>query len=175
MKMSLAERFRARFQKPFDAMRGAGIREGQTVADIGAGYGFFTVPAAFIVGAGGLVYAIEPDPVRSERIRTRAASEGLLNVRVLTTGAEQLADIPAGTVDFAFSAFTLHHFRDTNAALLEVRRILRGGGVFFVWDRVPGVLVRHGTRLEQLDGLKQGFSGFELLSSSGSVKARFVK
>lgn len=175
MKMSLAERFRAQFQKPFEAMKEAGIREGQTVADIGAGHGFFTVPAAVIVGGTGTVYSVEPNPERSKQIQSRVASEGLHNVQVLTTDAERLSDIPSDTVDLAFSAFTLHHFHDTTAALSEVRRILRRGGVFYVWDRVPGTIMRHGTRPAQLNELTPGFSGFELLSSGRAVKARFTK
>jgi ubiquinone/menaquinone biosynthesis C-methylase UbiE len=175
MKMSLAERFRAQFQEPFAAMKQAGIREGLTIVDLGAGHGYFTVPAAIIVGATGLVYSIEPDPARSQRIRERIASEGLHNVRVITTEAEQLSGIPSDSVDLAFSAFTLHHFHDVSAALTEVRRILRKGGVFYVWDRVPGAIVRHGTKPEELNGLAPGFSGFELLSAGRTAKARYTK
>ena len=156
-------------------MKKVGIREGQRVADIGAGYGYFTVPAAMIVGESGLVYSVEPDWARSERIRTRVTSEGLHNVRVLNTGAEQLSDIPSDAVDLAFSAFTLHHFHDKNAARSEVRRILRAGGVFYVWDRVPGNIIRHGTRPEQLNEFTEGFSSFELLAGGRSVRARFTK
>jgi len=175
LKLSIAERFRVRFQEPFEAMRKAGVREGQTVADIGAGQGFFTIPAAVMVGAKGLVYSVEPDPERSQRIRKRVASEGLQNVRVLETSAERLAEIPSGTVDLAFSAFTLHHFQDTNLALSEVRRILRDGGTFYVWDRVPGTIIRHGTRPEKLKDIAPGFRGFEVIKAQRVVKARYTK
>ncbi|HYC11082.1 MAG TPA: class I SAM-dependent methyltransferase [Nitrososphaerales archaeon] len=152
-----------------------GVREGQTVADIGAGHGYFTVPAALIVGESGFVYSVEPDRTRSERIATRVASEGLRNVKVLNTGAERLSDIPSETVDLALSAFTLHHFHDAKAAKDEVKRILRKGGVFYVWDRVPGTIIRHGTRPERLHEIAEGFSNFELLAAGRSVRARYTK
>jgi len=156
-------------------MKQVGVLEGQTVADIGAGRGYFTVPAAVIAGPTGLVYSVEPDSARSKKIRERIESEGLHNVRVLTTGAEQLGEIPSGSVDLAFSAFSLHHFSDRKAGVAEIRRTLRTGGVFYVWDRAPGAIVRQGSRAEELSGLASGFSGFQLLSAAGSVRARYTK
>ena len=175
MKLTLSERFRALFQEPIAAARAAGIAEGQKVADIGAGLGYFTIPAAIIVGRTGLVYSVEPDPARSRRIRNRVVTERLENVRVLTTGAERLGDIPSGSVDLAFSAFSMHHFNDRQAGLAEIRRILREGGSFYVWDRVPGIIMRHGTRPEELSQLSPGFSKFELLGTGRTARARFTK
>ena len=145
------------------------------MADIGAGKGYLTIPASTIVGRKGLVYSVEPDPKRSSRIKERIAKEGLENVRVLTTGAEQLEEIPSDSVDLAFSAFSMHHFNDQQAGLAEIRRILRNGGRFYVWDRVPGTIMRHGTRPEELDRLSGGFTKFELLSTGRTVRARFTK
>lgn len=175
MKLTFAERFRSLFQEPYAVTKQIGIVEGQRVADIGAGLGYFTIPAATVVGRTGLVYSVEPDPARSDRIRSRVAAERLENVRVLTTGAERLGDIPSGSVDLAFSAFSIHHFNDRQAGLAEIRRILREGGSFYVWDRVPGVIIRHGTRLEELNPLSPGFTGFELLGAGRTIRARFTK
>jgi ubiquinone/menaquinone biosynthesis C-methylase UbiE len=175
MKLTFAERFRSLFQEPYAVTKQIGIVEGQRVADIGAGLGYFTISAATLVGRTGLVYSIEPDPTRSDRIRSRVAAERLENVRVLTTGAERLGDIPSGSVDLAFSAFSIHHFNDRQASLAEIRRILREGGSFYVWDRVPGMIIRHGTRLEELNLLSPGFTGFELLGAGRMVRARFTK
>lgn len=173
--MTLTERFRAIFQDPFAAVRTAGVREGQTVADIGAGLGYFTIATAETVGETGLVYAIEPDNARSEKIRRRVAEGKVQNVRVLTTGAEQLGDVQSDSVDLAFSAFSMHHFNDRQVALAEVRRILKVGGSFYMWDRMPGLLIRHGTQPEELNSLSAGFSNLELLSKKGTTRARFTK
>lgn len=175
MKMSIGERVRSRFQEPFAALKEMGVVEGKLVADLGAGEGYFTVPAAVIVGSRGLVYSVEPDPKRSDRIRERISSEGLANVRVLTTKAEELTEIPSGAVDLAFSAFTYHHFNDKDAALAEIRRILRQGGGFYLWDRVPGRIFRWGTRPEELERIAKDFAKFESLGTSKTVRARFTK
>jgi ubiquinone/menaquinone biosynthesis C-methylase UbiE len=175
MKLSLSERFRALVQDPAEEVRKMGVSEGMSVADVGAGLGYFTIPSAVIVGQSGVVYSIEPDPRRSARIQERVKSEGLHNVRVLMTGAEHLDAVPAGTVDTAFSAFTLHHFVDREAAFGQVSRLLKAGGTFYIWDRVPGAFVRHGTRAEELKRSLPGFSRFELLSSGRSVRARYTK
>jgi len=175
MKLTFTERFRALAQNPIEAIKRMGITEGQTVVDIGAGTGYFTIPAAETVGAKGMVYSVEPDPTRSQRIQERVTSEGLPNVRVITTGAERLVDIPTESLDLAFSAFTLHHFNDRQVGLSEIRRVLRKGGVFYVWDRVPGSIIRHGTRPDELPPLAFGFTSFEQLGSGRTLRARFTK
>jgi ubiquinone/menaquinone biosynthesis C-methylase UbiE len=175
MKLTFAELLRSLFQNPYAAAKKIGISEGQTVADIGAGKGYLTLPASTIVGRKGLVYSVEPDSARSRRIRERVASEGMENVRVLTTGVEQLKDILSGSVDLAFSAFSMHHFKSKQAGFAKIKRTLRDGGLFYVWDRVRSTIMRHGTRPEELDQLSGGFAGFELLSAGRTVRARFTK
>jgi len=175
MNLSLFERLRALRQEPMAAVRKMGVTTGQKVADIGAGRGYFTIPAAAVVGSEGIVYAVEPDPTRSDRIRKRIAGEGIENVSVLTVGAEELGAIHSGSIDLAFSAFSIHHFNDKKVAMSEIRRILRKGGVFYVWDRVPGGIIRHGTRVEELKTLSEGFASFELLEAGKTVRARFGK
>jgi ubiquinone/menaquinone biosynthesis C-methylase UbiE len=175
MEMSLTERFRSLFQEPFSTVRKMGVVEGQRVADLGAGVGYFTMPAAVVVGDSGLVYSVEPDPRRSDKIRARAAAEGLSNVRVLTAKAENIGEVPSGSVDLAFSAFSIHHFEDRSAALAEVRRILREGGAFYLWDRVPGRVFKWGTRPKELVQIGEGFARFEPLSTQKTIRARFTK
>ncbi len=175
MMLSLGERIRARFQEPRSAVQRLGISKGQTVADIGAGTGYFTVPAALEVGAGGLVYSVEPDISRCEKVRRRASTERLENVRVINSKAEQMGEIPSVSVDLAFSAFSFHHFDDRRGGVTEIRRTLKTGGVFYIWDRRPGVIVSHGTRPEELGSLSDGFAKFELLEAGRTVRGRFTK
>ena len=175
MKLAFTEHFRALVQNPYIAVKEIGVLPGQRVVDIGAGKGYFAIPAAEAVGRTGLVYAVEPDPVRSRTIRERIVAEGLQNVRVLTTGAEQLTEIPSESVDLVFSAFTLHHFNNRQAGLSEIRRVLRPGGVFYVWDRSPGTMLPHGTRAEELNQVAVEFSKFELLRTGRNLRARFTK
>ena len=145
------------------------------MVDVGAGLGYFTVPCAAIVGESGFVYSIEPDSKRSDKIRARVVREGLDNVRVITTKAENLADIPTADTDLAFSAFSAHHFEDKEAAVTEIRRVLRDGGAFYLWDSVPGRIFKHGTRPEEVGLLAQGFARFEPSEIRKTIRVRFVK
>ena len=175
MRLSFFERVRVLRQEPIASVRMMGVSEGQKVVDIGAGSGYFTIPAALVVGTRGIVYSVEPDSTRSDRIAKRVAGEGLQNVRVLATGAEELQAISSDSIDLAFSTFSIHHFSDRQVALSEIRRILRKGGTFYVWDRKPGRIVKHGTKVEELSKFSDGFEKFELLGTKGAVRARFTK
>jgi SAM-dependent methyltransferase len=109
------------------------------------------------------------------KISGRVLSEGLRNVQVITTSAEHLEEVTTGSIDVAFSAFTFHHFENKDLALSEIKRVLRPGGVFYIWDRVPGILFRYGTRPSELNPSMGGFSNFDLLSSGRTLRARFTK
>src|ERR1700692_3658125 len=49
-----------------------GLAPGKSVADVGAGYGWFSVAAASRVGAGGIVYAVDINPEATSHIEERA-------------------------------------------------------------------------------------------------------
>src|SRR5262249_62218572 len=57
-------------------LRAAGVATGQVVVDLGAGPGFFTLPAARLRGAGGHVYAVGREPSVLDRCRRRAQDAG---------------------------------------------------------------------------------------------------
>jgi predicted methyltransferase len=72
---------RAAWQKPDQIMDALGIADGSTVADIGAGAGWFTIILARRVGPNGTVYAEDVQRQMLEAIRRRVSREGLLNVQ----------------------------------------------------------------------------------------------
>ena len=117
-----------------------GLSPGESVADIGAGTGLFTIPMARSVGADGVVHAVEISPRFIEHIDARAAAEGLPNIRtVLCT--ERDAMLPERAVDLVFVCDTYHHFAYPQSTLASLRRALRPGGRLVVVDfeRIPGV------------------------------------
>src|SRR5467141_4220030 len=60
-----------------------GITSGKTVADIGAGSGWFTVRAARRVGERGIVYAVDINPESILYVENRARKEKLRNVKTI--------------------------------------------------------------------------------------------
>ena len=56
------------FRNPYKVLKAAGLKSGQKVLEVGCGPGFFTLPAARIVGNEGSVYAIDTNPFAIERV-----------------------------------------------------------------------------------------------------------
>ena len=71
------------WQKPDQIMDALAIADGATVADLGAGGGWFTVRLARRVGPNGLVHAEDIQPQMIESIDRRVSREGLANVRTI--------------------------------------------------------------------------------------------
>jgi ubiquinone/menaquinone biosynthesis C-methylase UbiE len=143
------------------------------VADIGAGNGFFAFPAAEIVGEEGLVCAVEPDPKRAEGIASRAAERGVKNPRVLVDGAEEIAGMQTGFVDFAISISSFHHFADARRALAELRGVVRPGGLIYIRDIKAGRLLRHGSEEGEFRRVtSQQFPDAEFEEGPGYIVAR---
>ena len=170
---SVLEALRRRRSPPEARLAEIGVAKGMKVADIGAGYGYFAFPAAEIVGEDGIVYAVEPDPKRAEEVSRRADEGGIKNIRVLVAGAEDLAGIPAGEVDVAISMASFHHFVDARRALLELRRVVKPGGMVYVRDIKAGRLFKHGSRSEEFRAaVAEQFPGAEFEDGSGYIVAK---
>lgn len=116
-----------------DAILGAfGVGPGMIVADIGAGTGFFAIPAAKRVGAAGRVYALDLEPQMLEDLRARAGDTGVANIGVLRSEEERIP-LPDASVDIAFLACVLHEL-DGPGTLRECARILKPAGYLAVVD-----------------------------------------
>src|SRR6185436_7984945 len=91
------------------------------------------------VGPKGKVYAVDIVPAFLDRIKKRAASEGLANVQtVLCT--ERSVELPPSSVDFAFICDAYHHFEFPQSSLASLHRALRPGGEMLLveFKRFPG-------------------------------------
>src|ERR1700692_3708410 len=111
-----------------------GITHGKTVADIGAGSGWFTVRAARRVGDAGVVYAVDINPESVRYVDARAAKEKLYNVKTILGKADDPL-LPAGTVDAALLLKTYHEVAEPVALLRNLRGALRSGARVGIIDR----------------------------------------
>lgn len=176
MKLLFEDRLKTLQDEPRARLTRAGVMEGMRVVDLGAGRGLYSLLSASMVGKGGAVYAVEPDSSRAAIIARRAEEEKLDNVKVLVTGAENLAEIPSSTIDLAFALNSIHHFSDKRVAFAEVARVLKTGGRFYVRDMVKGWLTMYGTRREEIQSLPlEGFSGKTLEVTRTRFEATFTK
>jgi ubiquinone/menaquinone biosynthesis C-methylase UbiE len=174
--LNIGWKIRRILEDPGKRMRSAGVTDGQRVADIGAGEGYFAIAASKIVGRNGIIYAIEPDEKRSDRIKKRTIEKAITNIRVIKARAEDLSDIPSEEIDIAVSMYSLHHIEDKLSALREIKRVLKKGGVFYIRDFMRSRILRHGTRNEDIDRLLEwGFSDTKLFRKGGFVEIRLAK
>lgn len=118
-------------------LRGAGDLAGRTVLEIGCGSGFFTVPAAKLIGGEGTLYAADIQPLAVETTEKRVREAGLSNVIVQRDDAMRSA-----FADSTFDAVLLYGvlpapFIDARTLFAEIRRVLKPNGVCAVWTAAP--------------------------------------
>lgn len=111
----------------------AQIREGTTVADIGAGEGYYTVRLAERVGAKGRVLAQDIDPGAIQRLARRIERERLDNVHI-KTGAPDDPKLPVNSFDRIFLVHMYHEVSEPFPFLWNMRPALRPGGQVIVVD-----------------------------------------
>ncbi|MFL5273021.1 MAG: class I SAM-dependent methyltransferase [Anaeromyxobacteraceae bacterium] len=118
---------RADWQRPDEVVRALGLEPGATVADVGAGPGYFTLRLARAVGAAGQVFAVDVVPEMVAALRERIDRAGIGNVTpVLARGGDPL--LPAASCDVVLVVDTFHHFPDGPGYLRTLARKLRPGG-----------------------------------------------
>ncbi len=134
--MSNALQMQGRFVEPAVVASHFHLREGDVVADFGAGAGFFSEILARVVGPSGRVVACEIQKELVEKIGDSARRKGLLNIdpKWCDIEAEGGLPIPDGSLDAGVMVNTLFQFDDKGTALREVYRTLRVGGKFFLID-----------------------------------------
>src|SRR5207245_7748030 len=111
-----------------------GIKEGSTVADIGAGSGWFTVRAARRVGNAGIVYAVDINRDYLDYIEKRSKREGLANIRVIL-GKDDDPLLAEKSVDAVLLLKTYHEVAQPIRLLKRTRAAMRAGALLGIIDR----------------------------------------
>ncbi|WP_458097775.1 class I SAM-dependent methyltransferase [Roseomonas sp. WA12] len=120
-----------------------GIRPGMTVADLGAGSGYYTTRLSAQVGPEGRVLAQDVVPSYLARLRDRVVRAGLINVSV---GLGEAGDprLPPRSMDVALLIHMYHEIEQPFALLANLVPALRPGGRVGILD-VDDATERHGT------------------------------
>jgi SAM-dependent methyltransferase len=110
------------------------ITSGKTVADIGAGSGWFTVRAARRVGSGGMVLAEDINPKATQYIDERAKKEKLGNIHTVL-GVPDDARLPPSSVDAVLMLKVYHEIARPIPFMQALRASLRPGARVGIIDR----------------------------------------
>lgn len=124
---------RDRNDEAHSVMSQAGVQPGMTVADIGAGEGYYTVRLAAQVGKKGRVLAEDIDPASLSSLGDRVARENLDNISI-QHGAEADPHLPRDSFDRIFMVHMYHEVSEPYAFLWYLRPALRAGGRVVVVD-----------------------------------------
>ena len=110
------------------------IKSGSSVADIGAGSGWFTVRAARRVGAEGQVFAVEINSDYLKHIEQRAAAEKLANIKTIL-GTEEDPKLPRESIDAVLILKTYHEIAQPILVLAHLREAMRPEALLGIIDR----------------------------------------
>ena len=110
------------------------IIPGKTVADIGAGSGWFTVRAARRVTDSGTVYAVDINPESIQYIENRAQKEQLHNIKTVL-GHTDNSMLPSGQIDAVLMLKTYHEIAKPVTLLRNLRASLKPGAKVGIIDR----------------------------------------
>lgn len=143
------------------------IMPGKTVADIGAGSGWFTVRAARRVTETGGVYAVDINPEAMRYIEKRTQKEGVRNVKTILSKSDD-PQLPANKIDSVLLLKTYHEVEKPVALLRNLRASLRPGAKIGIIDR-NGNGENHGVGRDVV--IKEASeAGYALLSQYDFVK-----
>jgi SAM-dependent methyltransferase len=105
--------------EPSQLVRLLGIKSGMTVADIGAGSGYYVIRLSPIVGPNGRIIAEDIVPEYLQGLRKRVRDLGLQNVAI-TRGEPHDPRLPAGSVDAAILVHMYHEIAQPYALLYNL-------------------------------------------------------
>ena len=121
---------------PEAVLESMNIAAGDIVLDIGAGTGYFAIPAARFVGENGRVIASDISVASLAELKMQLPpSNSVVQVLECDIGG---VDLPDASVDKILMAFVLHEIADKPSYLREVKRLLKPGGELTIveWDAV---------------------------------------
>ena len=114
---------REKFEQPEKVLDALKIKPGMTVADVGAGNGYFTLRLARRVKDTGRVFAVDVQPAMLDLLKKNRDQAGLKNIE-LVLGTETDADLPPTAVDLALLVDVYHEFQQPEEMIAAVRASL---------------------------------------------------
>lgn len=122
---------RDQWQMPDRVIATLGLKPGMSVADIGAGTGYFSTRLAR-VSPKVSVYAVDVEPAMVDHLKKRAQAEKLANVTAVLAAAA--SPNLAAPVDVVLVVDTYHHLPDRPSYFRELRKSLKPGGRVAIVD-----------------------------------------
>jgi ubiquinone/menaquinone biosynthesis C-methylase UbiE len=123
------------FRDPGKALRAAGLARGLSVLEVGCGPGFFTLPAARMVGETGILVTLDINPLAVQRAARKITKAKLAHVRVLLADATRTG-LAARSFDLVFLFGMPRPIGGRGEMFAELHRLLKTEGVLSVEGRL---------------------------------------
>lgn len=164
-------------EQPTRALRIMEIESGMTVADVGAGSGYFTVRLARMVGPSGRVYASDIQQGMLDLLGRRLIRERIENVAVILGDANN-PRLPANALDLALMVDVYHELSDPQNVLAHIRTSLKPNGRLVLIeykgeDPTIPILPSHKMTVAQAK-LELEAEGFVLTTANSSLPRQHV-
>jgi len=145
---------------------------GMTVADLGSGPGYLSIPLAEAAGPDGHVYAVDTDEKSIASVKRKAEARRLKNLDARLSSAANLGFIPDESVDVLYGKGLLCCTANHDGTLLEIRRVLKPGGSVFL-------SVRRGSSKSDIRRVDEGewnqiLSGFSVEQGGSGLTNRWA-
>lgn len=124
---------RDEWQRPDEVVALLELKPNMTIADVGAGTGYFIGRLSKAVGPAGFVIATDVEADMIRYLDQRAAKDGWPNVRATQVAFDD-PGLPAGSVDRILVVDVWHHLSDRLAYAKKLAAALRPGGLIAVVD-----------------------------------------
>lgn len=147
---------RLRFLPPDAVLNVLPLRPGMTIADVGAGTGYFSFPLAKAVGNGGKLFAVDIQEEMLSLLRQKLERPDAPGNIVLVRGEANSTTLRDHSCDLVFLANVWHEVPDHAATLMETRRVLKPSGTLAIIDwrpdteHPPGPPVEHRIGVENV-------------------------
>jgi ubiquinone/menaquinone biosynthesis C-methylase UbiE len=118
-------------------LRKAGLRPGQIVLDFGCKVGHYAIPAAFVVGSKGIVYAVDKEQQALNKLQQKARANNLKNVKIIKTSGQIKLDFERESIDIVLFYDVLHYHgkKDRKKLYEEASRVLKQDGLLSVYPK----------------------------------------
>jgi demethylmenaquinone methyltransferase/2-methoxy-6-polyprenyl-1,4-benzoquinol methylase len=137
---AMESRFRYRFFNPINILQGVDNLYEQAVLEIGCGTGFFTIPAARLIGDQGSLVAMDILSESVELVSKKVQTAKLQNVQVVKGDAQNTnLDTESFHTVILFGVIPAPMLSITQL-LTEMHRVLKPEGTLAIWPSVPGWL-----------------------------------
>jgi arsenite methyltransferase len=121
------------YQKPMEVIKSLDLKEGEVIADIGSGSGYFSFRFSHHVGEKGKVYSVDINSDMILHINRRIRDQNVKNVVTILAAADDPL-LPDASIDRFFICDTWHHVEKQAEYLARLRRMLKPGGQIIMID-----------------------------------------